>query len=267
MGSSQQILSSIGSSTPKQVLFEAVAGGVEVSWVVPSDVTSICAVTIGAGEGSSSGEGTSGGSGADLVYSNGITVTPGETLTIRVGDAVSGSGTTQSSYIKRGTSILVCAKGGGTSDATSQINAGIGAIGAGGSGGAGNSGESVGGGGGGAGGYGSSGGSGGGTSASSGNNGGGGGGVRAFIGNNGGGRGGNTYPYGQLTSGAAGIYSEFEAEWDGGDGSIVSGKAGYGGGAGGRPFNGSGDAAGGNGCVRIIWGSGRSFPSTRTLDE
>lgn len=262
MGSSQQILSSIGVSASKQILFESV-GGAEVSWTVPSDVTSICAVTIGAGEGSVSGNGTSGGTGGDLVYSNGITVTPGETLTIRAGDSVSGSGTTQSSYIKRGASILVCAKGGDVSDIESQINAGTGAIGTGGLKSSGSSGSQLGGGGGGAGGYGGAGGS---SSSfpSSGSNGGGGGGFRSNIFGERGGEGGGVGPYGQGASGGPG---EETNGWYGRSGSVVAGKKVYGGGASGAASSAPAADDGQDGCVRIIWGSGRAFPSTRTLDE
>jgi hypothetical protein len=41
----------------------------------------------------------------------------------------------------------------------------------------------------------------------------------------------------------------------------------YGGGGGGRSDNGPGlGAPGGQGAVRIIWGTGRSYPSTGTAD-
>jgi hypothetical protein len=41
----------------------------------------------------------------------------------------------------------------------------------------------------------------------------------------------------------------------------------YGGGAGGSDIIGNEVAPGGGGAVRIIWGSGRAFPSTRTANE
>jgi len=265
MGASQQILSSVSGSAPKQALFTSV-DGLEVSWVVPVGVTTICAVAIGAGEGSpSSSSGGSGGSGADLVYSNNIPVTAGETLTIRAAIGISGAGTTQSSYIKRSTTILLCAKGGDASDNTSQINAGTGAIGVGGLKSAGGSAAEEGGGGGGAGGYGGDGGSGG-TGPTAGNLGGGGGGLRATVMGSRGGDGGGTCPHGEGGSGSPG-YDVDESTWHGGTGSPRDGSPICGWGAGGAASGAYGAGTGGQGCVRIIWGSGRSFPSTRTLDE
>ena len=59
------------------------------SWTVPAKVTEISAVAIGAGGNGSQGyvyssytHGGTGGNGGNLAYSNGIAVTPGETLTI-----------------------------------------------------------------------------------------------------------------------------------------------------------------------------------------
>ena len=52
------------------------------TWVVPANVTKICAVCIGNG-GGSTGRGTGAGAGGGLSYSNNIPVTPGETLTIQ----------------------------------------------------------------------------------------------------------------------------------------------------------------------------------------
>lgn len=264
MSAIQQLLSSIGISAPKQVLFDGyITNGVETTWIVPTGETSVCAVLIGAGQGSNSGSGTSGGGGGDLVYANNIPVTSGESLTIRAGKAEGFAGTTQGSYIKRGATTLVSAKGGSTSDTTSSIGAGTGAIGAGGNGSTASAGK--GGGGGGAGGYGGSGGDAGTTApAGSGTSGGGGGGTRARSTEEFGGYGGGVCPYGQGTSG---VGADGVDTIDGGTGSPATDSQSYGGGAGGSSSSFPSISSGDSGCVRIIWGSGRSFPSTRTMDE
>lgn len=85
------------------------------TFVVPAGVTSISAVAIGAGGPGETVEGLSAsGSGGGLAYSNGITVTPGETLTVEVAPP---TGTGGLSALKRGAASLVAATSSGLSGA------------------------------------------------------------------------------------------------------------------------------------------------------
>ena len=205
---------------------------------VPDNVTSIAGLAIGGGGGgggasSAATAAAGGGGGGALSFSNAITVTPGETLTVLVPNQ-SAAGTTAggnggnglTASIARGGTILLSAVGGtGSLGRTgSTISAGgaggVAASGvgdtkqAGGVGGDGNAPTDQGGGGGGAGGYSGAGGTGGsggasgsaGTAGSSGSGGAGGGGAsytNALIG----GSGGGTSWYGAGTSGAGGTAS------------------------------------------------------------
>jgi hypothetical protein len=252
------------------------------SWVVPAGVSSICAVCVGGGSGGGTGYLTPNypGSGGALAYNNNIAVSPGETLTVVVGAGGAGASTAGTngspggiSRIHRAGTSLVAANGG-------QVNAGgTVAVGSGGAGGAG--GASTYSSGSGAGGYTGSGGAG--VSAANatggaGSGGGGGGGQGGYYAANStfqtwqcGGGGGGVGILGQGANGAA----------NGGGGSggtnggpPSGGTAGlYGGGGAygtssvristGVRSNSPG-AAGGGGAVRIIWGTGRAFPSTNT---
>lgn len=212
-------------------------------FIVPDGVSSICVVCIGQGKGKGGG---------GLSWRNNISVTPGETLTAIIGNT---------SELRRGTTKLAIAygtanstvipggKGGKDAD---PINDG------GGNGGAGLSNGP----GGGAGGY-----TGPGGTASMGGRGGdgaGGGGGGGSTGKIAGGAtslgfGGGVLPYGQGPNGEGGIGGSYPSPttiYYGGQGSSdgVARGATYGGGS------------LGNGCVRIIWGAGRAFPSTRTKD-
>ena len=99
-----------------------------VSWTVPTDVTSISVVTVGAGAygyGGGQFTGARGGGGGGLSYRNNIAVTPGETFSLRVGQPVSSSArrTAGESSMWRGsfnsTDFIVGATGGGTGYQTS----------------------------------------------------------------------------------------------------------------------------------------------------
>ena len=205
---------------------------------VPDNVTSIAGLAIGGGGGGGGASSTAtaaagGGGGGALSFSNAITVTPGETLTVLVpnqsaaGTSAGGNGGNGlTASIARGGTILLSAVGGTGSlgRVGSTISAGgaggVAASGvgdtkqAGGVGGDGNAPTDQGGGGGGAGGYSGAGGTGGsggasgsaGTAGSSGSGGAGGGGAsytNALIG----GSGGGTSWYGAGTSGAGGTAS------------------------------------------------------------
>lgn len=256
------------------------------TFTVPAGITSICAVCVGGGGGSIyDGIGNSGGS---LSYSNNVSTTPGESLTVVVG--AGGTGTSGASApggdskISRSTTTLILAKGG----ASASTNIGDTSY----TGGNAQSPNITGSGGGGAGGYSGSGGGGGadgnpnGTAGSSGTGGaaggGGGGGYAAdyfspgvgqFFG---GGGGGGVGILGQGSSGGGGSGGSAGGAGGGGggssgtSGSSSSGDAGpggaYGGGAGGPGLNentgsNGANANGARGAVRIIWGSGRSYPS------
>lgn len=244
------------------------------SWVVPANVTSVSVVCVGGGGGGAVGDGSnygSGGAGGGLSYGNSISVTPGESMTVIVGaggnpittsvrtDGNSG----QASQFNRGATVLLNAGGGqggiyaavatgGTSTGTSRTGGGVG-------GGGGRGYWTAGGGG--AAGYTGNGGDGGNTSSGGsgavGGNGIGGGGGGAGTGNGGGG-------VGILGQGSSGVGSSGAGGGGSGGTSGSGATAGsYGGGGGGVATSGT-TGAGGVGAVRIIWGTGRAFPSTLT---
>tara|TARA_Y100001972_G_scaffold15543_1_gene16445 strand:+ start:8 stop:1741 length:1734 start_codon:yes stop_codon:yes gene_type:complete len=268
------------------------------TWTVPDGITSISAVCVGGGGGGgrASGEniGPQGGGGGGLSYQNNISVTPGESLTVIVGEGGAGGtsssptgGTGGTSEIKSGTTTLVKANGGsgGARQVFGSVSGGSGGStlgytggGDGGFGGNGAS-DSAGGAGGGAAGYSGNGGNGGSTNLNSGQtagSGGGGGGGEADSDGSGGG--GGVGILGEGSSGAAtgdpiGSGSIGVGGFGGSGGSngnstaqdVAGGE--YGGGGGtfeDDSFKDGGD--GGQGAVRIIWGTGRAFPSTSVSD-
>ena len=244
------------------------------SWTAPADVTSVSVVAVGGGGGGAPYSGVSGGIGAygsgggggGLGWKNNIPVTPGQTYTVVVGSGGSG-GTSptaggDSYFINTST---VRGGGGDFGDTSTTSTGGTFTGDGGGNGGNGayaDAGGGAYGGGGGAGGYSGNGGSAAVSGGSHGNGSGGGGG-------GGFGSGGGVGIYGEGANGTGG----FEAT--GGSGgaagqTYTTGSDGglYGGGAGCSDNNPSfpgGDGAGG--AVRIIWGEGRSFPSTLTADQ
>lgn len=260
------------------------------NFTVPAGTTSISAVCIGGGGGGGGGDGgrgetNSGGGGGGLSYATSIAVTPGETLTVVVGSggnsgAGNDGGNGGTTTLSRGATTLL--SGGGGTGGRNQNN-GNGTGGAsggtartgGGSGGNGGTGSNNAGGtgGGGAGGYSGNGGAGGaynvtGT-AGAGGGGGGGGGFSGTSSNTAGGGGG----VGILGSGGNGTAGTTNGGGGGGGssgtngGGNTSGLGGnYGGGGGGAADNNRAGGAGQVGAVRIIWGSGRSYPSTSVAD-
>lgn len=272
------------------------------NWTVPSGVTSICAVCVGGGGGgsgstlSSNGISGGGGGGGSLSWSNNISVTPGETLTVVVGAGGTGgpvgvnSATSGGqSYIQRSGSDLIRAMGG--TDGVYNVTGGSGAAGGqymainsegGGSGGRGGGGSNgnVGGGGGGAGGYSGNGGDGSTynvRSATAGTGGGGGGciGTNSFTTQvtwGGGGVGvygessnGTSSPSSYVTgSGSTAYTTNANGQARQGSGSLYSRNYG-GGGNGAEDDSGARGANGGQGAVRIIWGAGRQFPAYQTI--
>jgi len=262
------------------------------SFVVPDEVTSITAVVVGGGERKSSFSGAKGG---NLRYIKILSVTPGESLSIVVGNGTTIGGSTSSIY-RGGTALLT-----NTSTITSNISGGNG--GAGGSQGPGLSTAYGtiynGGGGGGAGGYSGNGGNGayryGGVAGTGGAGGGGGASNISATGPIGtapqdfyyarsGASGGGVGLFGEGASGAGGAAgSTTTYGGDGGSGGVDANNAGtsiqpgglHGGGGGGGwnytynlgATNPGSNApgvtgTGGVGAVRIVWGPGREFPST-----
>lgn len=229
------------------------------SWTVPAGVYSISVVAVGGGAGgggvtNSVGPAGSGGTGGSLMYSNNLSVTPGETLTVKVGAGGYGSASYTgsagvTSSLLRNTTKLVAAPGGGSGDAS------LGTGGAGGAGG-GAAGRYAGGGGG-AGGYSGYGGTGSNCygSTTSGTGGGGGGGACTDIMA---GSGGGVGLLGQGTSGNKGVASG-ESGQPGSGGSGI--QYGGGGGAAGLAYTTAQGYQGGGGAIRIIYpGTTRYFP-------
>lgn len=199
-----------------QVVFEGVTS---TPWIVPNGVTAISAVAVGRG-----GVGTAGGGGGALSYTNGIAVTPGESLSIIIDGA--------SSRIQRSATVLLSAQvGAGSNGGTAlggQAANGVGTVKFSGGQRSGSGDAS-----GGAAGYTQNGGDGSGSQASGGGGG---------VGLNGGSAGGNGSNAQGAGSGGSG----------GGNGS----------GASGGDFGGGGKTStGGRGAIRIIYGGGRSYPS------
>jgi hypothetical protein len=260
------------------------------TFTVPTNVTSISAVCVGGGGGGAGGEtgrddGVQGGAGGALCYGT-IPVTPGESLTITVGaggnggDSGGDGGTGGTTTISRGATNLITAGGGsrGLERSTGTVNGGTRSVDASvtnsGGGNGGNSGgnsTNTGSGGGGGGGYSGNGGNGGTTgNGSAGGAGGGGGGGGATSSGQGYG-GGGVGILGAGSGGSAGVLNSSGGGVGSNGGGSTSGTRpngglyGGGGGACDDDTNGSG-GAGGRGAVRIIWGTGRSYPSTSVTD-
>lgn len=235
----------------------------ETNWTVPAGVSSIHAVCIGGGGGG--GNGTPSGSGGGLGWMNGISVVPGQTITVRVGAGstyMNAATSTNESFVMRGATTFLRAQAGGTAGAVGgNFVLGTGFTYSNGGGGRGGSvtysspnGGTYQMGGCGAGGYAGDGGYGSypsstgslmpGTAGTGG--GGGGGGLQRG--------GGGTSVYGLGASGALGGFGGSF-----GGNSTSSGSGQYGGG--GSAFDGgTGTGHGAQGAVRIVWGAGRSFP-------
>lgn len=261
------------------------------AWTAPAGVTSVCVVCIGGGGSGGKGQFVgAGGGGGGLGYKNAIAVTPGSSYTVVVGGGGAARLTT-SNGMAGGESYFVNVStvrggGGGAGNAaitgTGIVNGGAAGTYTGDGGGNGGTGGSQlyasnGGvlnlGGGGAGGY-----SGAGgnalsqdasfnfVSATNGAGGGGGGSTANGFVDQTGGSGGGVGMYGQGGNGSAGSNGYGGSGGTDGSGHSTSGGSMYSGGAyGGGGGGGSGTAQsirGGHGAVRIIWGAGRSFPTT-----
>ena len=265
------------------------------TFTIPSGVTSVSVVCVGGGGGSCGCAGSSsysgaGGGGGGLAYGT-FTVTAGNTITVVVGAAgspgtnvnsttnIAGTGG-ESRVTYSGTNMLRAYGGSGGRWGGTSSNAGGGysiatGVTSSGGGNGGSGGGSLnnngGGGGGGAGGYGGNGGNGGagnsgvGVTGSSGGGGGGGGQAAGGTNNNGG---GGIGILGAGNNGGGGARNNPGGGGSGGASGVPGGGGGAYGGGGGAcedDTNRSG-LRGGVGAVRIIWGSGRAYPSTNTAD-
>ena len=245
----------------------------ETAWQVPDGVTKISVLCIGAGGSGSAGlaQYGAGGGGGALAYANNISVTPGTICKYSVGGAVFATDGGDS-YFKLPNGTEVCrASGGKRGLIGSNGVAGLGgtyqsSYGSGGNGGTG--GSSVGGGGG-AGGYGGAGGDGGSgyngsTTQFSGNAGQEGGGGGGASGGATGGGGGGVGIYGVGANGTAGspVLNGQSPRGGGGSGGTGLNQTSNGGAYGG---GGGSGGTGANGVVRIIWGTGRSFPNNAAV--
>lgn len=238
------------------------------TWIAPAGISTVSVVAVGGAayyNPTNTGNISAGGGGG-LGYKNNISVTPGSSYTVVVGDSVNG-GPGQDSYFINTSTVK---GGGGGAVGTDAVGPGGTYTGdGGGNGGAGgvsNYPSRYNGGGGGAGGYSGTGGAGG-TNYNQGTNGaggGGGGGKSAFdFGYGGGG-------VGILGSGPNGTATATVGNGgsSGANGSGASGGAYGGGGGGGTAGPGPSNGVGAGGAVRIIWagdsGTTRAFPSTNT---
>ena len=260
------------------------------SWTCPSGVYSVSVVCVGAGGG---GYSDNAGGGGGLGYKNNISVSPGTAYTVGVGtfgnnSAYPDSYGADSFFIS--TSIV---KGGGGHGGGNYAQGGVQLAGDGlggdyvgdGGGNGGNGGTGGASGGGGAGGYSGNGGAGGGpaqngNAGAGGGGGGGAGGEGSFPDNHLGSSGGGVGLLGEGSNGAAGSYASGGnststntggsggADGDNGTSGCTQNNGGGNYGGGGSSGN-RGNCAneGANGAVRIIWGTGRSFPSTNTADD
>lgn len=242
-------------------------GGGAYSWTVPAGVTSVCVLCIGGGGGGYASWSQGGGGGGGLAYKNNITVVPGAVWTVNVGLGGDPGANRQaggnSSFVSPA-SVTACQANGGTTSGGSGGST-LGYDG----GGNGGLGDVYGGGG--AGGY-----AGNGGSRGANGSGGGAAGAGAYSSTYGNSGGGGVGPFGQGSSGTVGTY--VGGGGSGGEtsnsrenayttlGVAISPGGRYGGGGGAPGTSGAGANRGGDGCVRIIWGAGRSFPSTGTGD-
>ena len=269
-------------------------------WVAPAGVTSVCVVAVGGGgSGGSAWWAGGGGGGGGLAYANNRVVVPGNTYQVIVGaGGISRSATAGgmgsngglSSFAHTPSVVADGGTGGAGTDSHDNFSlaGGVGGSYSGGDGGGvgGDGGSSLSdtaGGGGGAAGYTGNGGNGGSSNLASG---------VGYAGNGGGGSGGGAGGsnatagaapsgggVGILGQGISGSATAIRQAGNGGSGGMngsgdntIGGSSAtggnYGGGGGGQSDDGSNSIGcnGGDGAVRIIWGSGREFPSTNTAD-
>lgn len=290
-GSARGFNPGASAAAPAEYLFTTTGSH---NFVVPSGVETVCFLLIGGGGTGAYNNDYGGGNGGDLCYLNDVQVNAGETWTIVVASGTpsqvhpnTNTGTPSSATIG---SFTIGASSGTSfgnnpsnyisnsaySNVTGSRTVGSGAYNSGGRGGPTSGGGSISAGGGGAAGYSGNGGDGGGNtgnflSPTSGSGGGGGGGGASNTGPQSAG-GGGVGVYGQGSNGGGGQNATNPTGGGGGgSGGTFGGDGYYGsagtggtyGGGGGSPRNETSSSTyGQNGVVRILWGEGRSFPST-----
>tara|TARA_B100000287_G_scaffold424613_1_gene469521 strand:+ start:2886 stop:7997 length:5112 start_codon:yes stop_codon:yes gene_type:complete len=258
-------------SAPGELGYEAAGDAIftttgQQNWICPDGVYEVSVVCVGGGgRGAVQEFSTAGGAGGGggLGFKNNISVTPGQTYTVKVGASGGDSWFINNTTVKGGAGES--AEQSGTSSFTGGAGGNFTGDGGGLGGQGGNSDGTDGAGGGGAGGYDASGGAGaqgyvqGGNDGGVGQGGGGGGGSNGY--HNGspghGGQGGGVGLYGKGLDGVGGTGNTQSMGVAGGDGSAQTGNA-YGGGGHGANNNNYGQGT--QGAVRIMWGAGRSFP-------
>lgn len=247
------------------------------TFIPPAGVTSVSAVLVGGGGDATPGTNyPQGGGGGGLSWRNAMAVTPGGSYYVTVGTGGQGSGG-YSAFVHNGGTVYAY-NGYNYNQGSQGGSGGGGGINGAQGGGNGGRGGNFGGpngynSGGGAGGYSGNGGTGGsgGNQHSSGTGGAGAGGglqagnIAAYggggVGLLGEGPSGYQTDYGSYQAGEGGSGGSGGSRGSAYEGGVASGGT-YGGGGGGSYGGGAG--GGGPGAVRIIWGTGRSFPSTNT---
>ena len=130
---------------PGEALYYPTSSGTDqtATWVVPDGVTSVSVVVVGPGASGNDGLARGSGGGGALAYGNNISVTPGESISIRAGASAGGNNQAGNSSYFKGTGYLEASGGvtrqpsgtGGTASGSLATNTQTG--GAGGVGGAG----------------------------------------------------------------------------------------------------------------------------------
>lgn len=259
----------VGGPVQGQQAYYGYDGTGDFTWVAPAGVTSVCVVCVG--QPGKSIQWQYGGGGGGLGYKNNISVTPGSSYNVRIPTTSETGYPTTSGRAYFDAATTVAGNGGGNYQRSgaggTYVGDGGGNGGDGGTPGGSCPSVSHGGSGGGAAGYSGNGGdagdySGAGTAAGSAGSGGGGGGGREtqIYPNSGTWAGGGVGVMGEGSSGAGGTTSNGGHGFGGSGGANGTGSNKIGG------ASGYGDAYRGYGAVRIIWGEGRSFPSTNTAD-
>lgn len=247
------LLTSIGELAPGvgQVVIETQG---TTQWRVPPGIRSICAVCVGGGIQS--------GPGGGLSYRNNIPVTPGEILTIKMGEPQAGDRSYLDTQILRSDTVLLLAQhgrqGGLGGKQASEVNDG--------GGNGGRFGRRAGGGAGGYSGNGGDGSSVNNTDGSPGQGGGGGGGGDYSSSQYINGYGGGVGLLGEGPSGAGGTGGRTMNNGGSGEPGSFGTETTYGGGGNLYNSGGSGPEQIGKPGVRIIWGEGRAYPNTLTED-
>ena len=107
---------------PGEALYYPTSSGTDqtATWVVPDGVESVSVVVVGPGGSGNDGLARGSGGGGALAYGNNISVTPGESISIRAGASAGGNNQAGSSSYFKGTGYLE-ASGGVTRQQTHKV--------------------------------------------------------------------------------------------------------------------------------------------------